>query len=80
MAHRLKRGSKPVKPIAQRKRPAVDLLQLGEALMERGRAIISDDPVAGAVAFRDGLMIVAETNLPLRSRNFAGLQLAACRT
>jgi integrase len=75
MVLHIKRGAEPVKPLAQRKRPATELLQLGETLMERGHALLPDDPAAGAVRYRDGLMIATEINLPLRRKNFAALQL-----
>ena len=41
--------------------------------MAQGRALILDDLHAGAVMFRNGLMIIMETHIPMRRANFAGL-------
>jgi integrase len=74
-ARRLKRKAIPVKPLSHRMCPTTDLASVAEALMERGAALLQDDPVKAALFFRDGLMILAETCLPLRRKNCAGLRL-----
>jgi integrase len=77
LARRIKRKARPVKPTAQRRCPLIHLIRLGDALMERGQATLVDDPSAGALMFRDGLMIVTEVALPLRRKNMASLRLGA---
>lgn len=75
IARRLKRQARPLKPDALRKRPVIDLIELGDMLKQRGLARLDEDPRAGAIDYRDGLMVVLETSLPLRRRNFCGLRL-----
>lgn len=74
-SRRLKRKAIPVKPLSHRMCPTTDLVRIAEALMERGVALLEDDPARGALLFRDGLMILTETCLPLRRKNCAGLRL-----
>lgn len=75
LAHRLKRGATPVKAPAQRRSPVLHLIRTGDLLIKQGRDLLHDDPVAGAVMVRDGLLIVMTTALPLRRRNIAGLRI-----
>ncbi len=75
LARRIKRKARPVKPTAQRRSPLIHLIRLGDGLMERGQTALVDDPSAGALMFRDGLMIVTEVALPLRRKNMASLRL-----
>ena len=77
LARRIKRKARPVKPTARRRSPLIHLIRLGDGLMERGQATLVDDPSAGALMFRDGLMIVIEVALPLRRKNMASLRLGA---
>ncbi|WKW50150.1 tyrosine-type recombinase/integrase [Rhodomicrobium lacus] len=74
-ARRLKRKATPVKPLSHRMCPAADLAAVADALMERGEALLEDDPARSALLFRDGLLILTETCLPLRRKNCAGLRL-----
>jgi len=77
LARRIKRKARPQKPTAQRRSPLIHLIRLGDMLMDRGQATLIDDAAAGALMFRDGLMIVTEVALPLRRKNIASLRLGA---
>ncbi len=75
LARRIKRQAIPVKPPNHRMHPAIELVSVANALMERGEQLLEERPLRAAIHFRDGLMILAETSLPLRRKNYAGLRL-----
>ena len=75
IATQSQRRAQPAKPIAQRKCPVADLIKLGDDLMTQGRALMLGEPHAGAIMFRNGLMIIMETQIPMRRANFAGLRI-----
>ena len=75
LARRIKRNATPVKPPSHRARPAFELVEVALSLMERGEKLLQECPDRGALHFRNGLMIIAETSLPLRRSNYAGLRL-----
>ena len=75
LANRIKRTAKPAKPPSHRMRPAMELVDVANSLIERGERLLEERPYFGASHFRNGLMILAETSLPLRRNNYAGLRL-----
>ena len=53
----------------------VELLALADRLMEEGRRDLNQGGRSGAQRFRDGLMIAALANRPLRRRNLSALKI-----
>lgn len=74
-ASRLHAEARPAKDLRKIVRPAVDLVDLGFALM---RSIEDTDAKGGSYAslrFRDGLLIALLIHCPLRRRNLTALEL-----
>ena len=75
MAGRLRRKARPAKPPAQRKCSLQSLDMISETLLAEGLSLLYTYPPGAALAYRDGLTFAMETALPLRRKNFEGLQL-----
>lgn len=80
LAQRMKGKAKPLKPTSQRRIPIIYLIRAGDELIERGRSTLRDNPAAGALLFRDGLLISMQIALPLRRKNLASLRLGVSLT
>ena len=74
-AHQMMNGGTPSKSKTQRMATIAELLDLGGALMVRGREHLDAGRRCGAQVFRDGLMISTLATRPLRRRNFAALRI-----
>lgn len=74
-AGRLHAEATPAKDIRKIVRPAVDLVDLGFALMQSLADIDSKGGSYSSLRFRDGLLIAFLIHCPLRRRNLAALEL-----
>ncbi len=72
---RLHRRAKPSRNKRARIVPAGDLMAFGLELMASAEALVITDPLAAALAFRDGLMIALLTACPLRHKNLIATEL-----
>ncbi len=72
---RLKRRAKPSRNKRARIVPAGDLMALGLELMATAEALVITDPLAAALAYRDGLMISLLIACPLRHKNLIATEI-----
>lgn len=77
LAHRLSNRASPSRPKLPRMASVRELRALADRLMAKGQDLLKDSKRAGAIHYRDGLMVACLLARPLRLRNLAALRIGA---